>query len=92
MGFYYGPTIVTLILGIFYCIRAVVTYSNREIISNAILDYHFVCLTNDIDYDCDYADMEPYLLTFFRVYDFGYTNILPKDKYKIIEPYVKKKE
>ena len=57
-----------------------------------MLSYRFVCITNGTDHDCDYTDMEHYLLTFFRAYDFGYTNILPKDKYKIIEPYIKKKE
>lgn len=36
----------------------------------------------------DYGDMESYNDTLFRFWDWGYTRILPKDKYEIIKPYI----
>lgn len=39
---------------------------------------------NDVDYD----DMENYVVTLWRLWDWGYTRILPKDKFEIIKPYI----
>lgn len=36
----------------------------------------------------DYSDMEEYERTFSRFYDWGYKNILPKEKFDIIKDYI----
>ena len=33
--------------------------------------------------------MESYLKVIFRIWDWGYENILPPDKYVLIAPYIK---
>lgn len=38
--------------------------------------------------DVTYADMESYLRTIIRFWDWGYTRILPPDKFEKIRPYL----
>ena len=38
--------------------------------------------------DITYADMESYLKTVYRFWDWGYTRILPPDKFEKIQPYL----
>lgn len=67
------------------------TYRNRTIISDAIADYsmHKIdrCQWNSIEVDFD--DMESYEATFVRWWDWGYTRILPPEKFEIIKPYIR---
>lgn len=37
----------------------------------------------------EYADMESYTKTLLRIWDWGYTNILPNDKFELIKEYIK---
>jgi hypothetical protein len=43
-----------------------------------------------IDWDLYFNDIEPFERTVFRLWDWGYKRILPKDKFEIIKPYLKK--
>lgn len=69
------------------------TFKNRAKIIEAI--YYFeVDMTQKGDYESlrkvDCLDMEDYNDTLNRFWDWGYTRILPKDKYEIIKPYIQK--
>ena len=72
------------------------TFKSRIIIINAIYRYQTERLENEhmcgtpVKDEVDYCDMEPYEKTFNRFYDWGYKRILPKDKFKIIEPFIEK--
>lgn len=61
-------------------------------ISNAIYLYNMDMLHRgkykEMDL-VDYADMKPYLKVLFNLFDWGYKYILPKDKFELIEKYIK---
>ena len=89
-----------LILGLIFAIMMVVknnyTYSNHLTISDAIFEYRtYVCEHHDFStgatppYEVDWSDMESYKKTLYRLWDWGYTRILPPDKFEIIKPYIK---
>lgn len=68
------------------------TLRNQTKILCAIKKYRIDCIKNHQyeDMDCvEYRDMETYMTTFWRLWDWGYTRILPKDKFEIIKPYIK---
>lgn len=69
-----------------------ITLRNQEKVLHAIKEYRIECIKNHQydDMDCvKYGDMETYMTTFWRLWDWGYTRILPKDKFEIIKPYIK---
>lgn len=68
------------------------TYDNHDKIDEAIYKYKSICIQNhdwDALYRVEYKDTEHYMKTFWRLWDWGYTRILPKDKFEIIKPYIK---
>lgn len=79
--------IFTFIIGL----KNEVTYKKHKIIIDAIYDYRIDMITsgkyNQID-AVDYRDMETYNSTLFRLWDWGYTRILPKEKFEIVKPYI----
>lgn len=83
--------IILVLLGLFM-LKNENACKNRCIIIDAIFEYHIRVL-NSFDtlrhFEVDYNDAEPYDKTLFRLYDWGYTRILPKEKYEIIKPYIK---
>lgn len=78
-----------IILCIFTVVRINVTLSNRSKIDDAIYSYRCECRNKRVEPKVTYSDKEEYYITLRRIYDFGYTRILPKDKFEIIEPYIK---
>jgi hypothetical protein len=58
-------------------IKAISAYNTNEI-------FHGNYASNEISYDC----MEHYFKTVFRLYDFGYRNIVPGDVYEKIKSYL----
>lgn len=64
------------------------THINQLIIYEAICSYISTCAIRDIDPEVSFDDMESYDRTWLRLWDWGYERILPKDKYKLIEPYI----
>lgn len=81
-----------LIWSVFLVIRIKITDNNIRIIMNAIHEYHIDMIYKRKTYEVNYEDMESFDETFKRYLDFGYTKILPKEKYEIIESYINKKE
>ena len=72
-------------------IRNNITYRNQMIILNAIYLYNDDCIrSSQLLSDCmiDYSEMEDYDQTYNRWFDWGYTKILPADKYYLVEPYI----
>ena len=90
--------IVTVIMSIVFvacliiAIKNARTYAMRSMLNDAIYRHHVVCIM-DGDYEAlyqvDYDDKEPYEATLFRLWDWGYSRILPKDKLEIIKPFIK---
>lgn len=67
------------------------TYKNHMIILNAIAKYNWAAILED---QCDkrikYACIESYYKTLFNLFDWGYKNLVPRDVYKRIEPFIDK--
>lgn len=74
---------------IFMLIKTNNTFKNRIIIIDAIYAYVLWCVKNNADIEVDYTDMETYDETDNRYFDWGYTNILPQEKFELIKPYIK---
>lgn len=77
---------IVFLLSLFFLVRNLIVYRNYIKIIDAIFKYRVESFTNN---SVSYYHMENYLKTFLRFWDFGYKHILPEEKYKIIEPYLK---
>lgn len=82
--------VITSLIIIIICIIALFKNNNtlkqRQKIGRAICDYH---MATEVDnWQVDYTDVEDYDKTLFRIWDWGYTNILPKEKFEIIKPFI----
>lgn len=75
-------------LEIFY-FKNKITYENVLKINEAIYVYQIDCIKNGTSSIVDYDDLEDYDKTLWRLWDWGYTRMLPKDKFEIIKPYIK---
>jgi hypothetical protein len=81
--------VLVLIYNIVLLIKNEVTFKQHERISVAIYRHHIHKLeNNEFDYEVDYSDMESYDDTLNRLWDWGYTRILPPDKFEIIKPFL----
>lgn len=89
--------ITILVLGVIFCVymsfRNEYVFKNHMIILNAIHMYRrdMIARGEFVNFKVNYDDMESYDETLFRLFDFGYKNILPKEKYDIIKPYINKR-
>lgn len=93
-------------IGIFVCLAAVLfcvlllaknvnTLRQHELISTAVRDYHLDLIARGVhdtltNFPVGYSDMESYDRTLWRLWDWGYKRILPRDKYMYIKPYIDK--
>ena len=68
------------------------TYTMQKKIMDAILEYRLQCIDQREPFRVDFDDMEPYDKTLFRLWDWSYTNILSKEKFEIIKPYIKEEQ
>lgn len=73
-----------------------VAHDNRalkmhDIIMRVIIDYHQACIQHGATFNVDFSDMEDYDKTCRRWWDWSYKRILPKEKFELIKPYLKKK-
>lgn len=95
----FSLVIILILLGLFI-LKNENACKNRCMIIDAIFEHHICVLKtrtfkdqNSFDmlrhFEVDYNDAEPYGKTLFRLYDWGCTRILPKEKYEIIKPYIK---
>lgn len=86
-----------LIFAVVMLFKNEATYRNHMILVNAIFLYRMdVCEHHDYStcdvphYEVSWGDMARYNKTLFRLWDWGYTRILPADKFEIIKPYIAK--
>ena len=82
--------IVVCCVGLFMLFKNENTFRNMEKIVDAIYIYQLKCLTDGSLTEVDYYDMRSYERVLFRFWDFGYKHILPEEKFKLIEAYIKK--
>ena len=83
-------TILLVIFAILALAKSENAYQNQLKILNAIRDYGSECIWSDKPILVDFDEMEPLERTLFRFWDWGYTRILPVEKFEIIKPYIKK--
>lgn len=84
---------IALVLSILaYIALAFIRYNNvsnnRIYIINAIFAYHVQCHHTGTEIEVSYEDMEDLNATTRRIWDWGYTRILPQEKFEIIKPYI----
>ena len=67
------------------------THTKRRIIIDAISSYKHNAL-DKYDFTAlhlvEYDDMEEYSVTMWRLWDWGYTRILPKEKFELVKKYI----
>ena len=84
-------SIVLLVLCVVLIIKCVVTFRNYIIITEAIYGYQIHTIGLD-SLEVDYDDCESFVLTLFKLWDWGYKHILPHEKFALIEKYINKTE
>ena len=94
--------ILIILLSVYFCALALClycaikngnTFKNHMIIANAIYAFKKDMIKKEAYTSHDilgYEDMESYEKTLYRLWDWGYTRILPKAQYEIIKPYIQK--
>ena len=81
--------LILMALCIVKLIKNEVIYRQRKKILKAIKEYENMCYKHGEISNVDCENIENYDSTLFRIWDWGYTRILPKDKFEIIKPYIK---
>lgn len=70
------------------------TFKQSTLIDEAIFLYHMEQIkAHDFDekaWEVTYDDEEEYNKTLWRLWDWGYTRILPPDKYEFLKPYIER--
>lgn len=82
---------IMAIFSMFMIIKNRNTFKNHCIIVNAIHNYQMYLIKNHLYNDInkvDFNDMEEYEKTLNRFWDWGYTRILPKEKFELIKSYI----
>ena len=77
---------------VFVFIKNGVTYYMQEKIGDAILAYQLDRIRKGDIHGSDLVsvwDIERYEKTLFRFWDWGYTRILPPEKFELIKPFIK---
>lgn len=65
------------------------TYKNHIILLNAIAEHNRAAIMEDRYDKCiSYGCIESYYTTLFNLFDWGYKNLVPRDVYKRIEPFI----
>ena len=82
--------VVICCIGLFMIFKNENTFRNRLKIIYAIYIYQLNCLNDGSPITVNYYDMRSYGHVLYRFWDFGYKHILPEEKFKLIEPYIKK--
>lgn len=89
--FLVGYGLAVVFLGIFALVRMEVVSRNRIKIIDAIFAYQtFQLHLGNIDHTDFYSKMETFEQTERRIWDWGYTRILPPNYFKLIEPFIER--
>lgn len=80
---------VLLVFFLLIGVKNNLTYRYHMLFIDAIGRYQIEKLRkHEYTYDVDFDDLEGYNKTLLRLWDWGYTRILPPEKFEIIRPYV----
>ena len=83
-----------IVVSLFFCvihIKNEVTYKNNIIISRAIYFYNIDRISKgDLDGMLSYDVIKSYNKSLINMFDWGYKNLVPKDIYALIEPFIEK--
>lgn len=83
--------LIALLFSCLYYIKNEITYKNMMIISYAIYSYNISMIkVEHYDELISYDDIKSYHKALLNIFDWGYKNILPKDIYVLIEPFIEK--
>lgn len=82
-----------LIFSVVIIFRSEVAYRNQTIIGDAVYRYSMDMINKDMfmQREVCFNDIEPFERTLFRLWDFGYTRLLPPEKFEIIKPYIERR-
>lgn len=86
-----NPSIIwfaVFLLAMLLRIKSENAYMNRSDLIDAMFLYGLDCAENGRQRCVHYKDMESYEKTVLRLWDWGYTRILPPEKYEILKPYL----
>lgn len=82
---------IIVIIVIFVGIRNEVVTNNRRKIMKAICNhYHYARMSRTPFVNIRHSEMEPYFRTYFRLWDWGYTRIVPPEVFEKIKPYIER--
>lgn len=88
--------VIFICIAVFYTVmlcKLFVTTDNRLIIIEAIAKYKSdACAYEEFEWTVDWSDMESYDKTLWRLWDWGYKRILPKEKFEFIKDYINKEK
>ena len=87
-GFVLGVLILALVMCLVMLVKNEVTLRHHLRLNSAIYTRHIWHIQHGLPLDVDYDDMESYEKTLFRLWDWGYTRILPPDKFELIKPFL----
>lgn len=81
---------IILLIAIVYWFKIKNAYNNQIKIAEAIYLYNVDARKNGVRVfsNVSFDDMESYNSTLYRFWDWGYTRILPKDKFELIKSYI----
>ena len=83
---------ILIVYGLAMGLKNETTFRARTRITDAIFKYHMHCIVSN-NYEgarlVAFEDMESYDATMYRIWDWGYTRILPPEKFELIKPFIK---
>ena len=81
---------ILLILFMVFILKNNATLDAHHKIIDAITEYNLACIdAGNLGDMIDFNEMESYDKTLWRLNDWGHTNILPKEKFELVAPYIK---
>ena len=83
--------VAMLVLCVILGIKNEVTYRRRRKIVMAIERYHHDCFIFNEKELVEYGDLRSYSASLFRIWNWGYTSVMKKEKFEIIKSYIPKK-
>lgn len=90
IAFIWAVLTTSLVYGVYMLVKAGNACDNQTMILNAIIDYSDE--TGNIRKSIILMDnIEDISKTLFRFWDWGYENILPKEDFELIKPYIRRK-
>lgn len=75
-----------------YCAACYMQSCHDRMYNRLVIYYAMLCYYDNegiYAYEVSPSDMETYDSTLWRLWDWGYTRILPKEKFELVKPYIR---